>query len=295
MKKTLLQILEAAKRELKMREKVYPGQIQAGKMNKSQATHEKDCMREIIALIERQILLEKGVVSPSTDFSTGIIERYQMQLTDPIQEKLTKEFNIDTMNVLLVYVDGVLDTISNLSSITRTSPNDVLNLQPPTKLIDFAEITKEQKKTYVYLPIQTLKTHQKIAAFCAAYKQAFDRSYKVTNQDSGLWEKSYKDIGVDREMLDFYMKSTTYPLNGTKCIRDYLTHYSSLDSMYHQMAVGSDGLPNRFDRKLYKELESKNPKAWQQYRTKLRKMGYVEIKTHLGDKTWITVTDQPTQ
>jgi hypothetical protein len=50
--KTLAEQIACVKREIAMRERVYPRWVAAGKMKDSQASHEIECMRAILATLE---------------------------------------------------------------------------------------------------------------------------------------------------------------------------------------------------------------------------------------------------
>lgn len=52
---TLEQQLACAKRELSMREKVYPRWIGDERMTESEATHEIECMQAIVATLQRLV------------------------------------------------------------------------------------------------------------------------------------------------------------------------------------------------------------------------------------------------
>jgi hypothetical protein len=49
------ELLVIARREVAMRERVYPRQIEAGKMKPAKAEHEIEGMRQICAILERLI------------------------------------------------------------------------------------------------------------------------------------------------------------------------------------------------------------------------------------------------
>lgn len=50
----LVQQIASAKRELAMRERVYPKWVEARKMTEAAASHEIECMRAIVATLEAQ-------------------------------------------------------------------------------------------------------------------------------------------------------------------------------------------------------------------------------------------------
>lgn len=57
--KTIREQLDAARRELAMRHKVYPGWVRDRKMTAEKAAHETECMAAIVETLEqRQMLLE---------------------------------------------------------------------------------------------------------------------------------------------------------------------------------------------------------------------------------------------
>lgn len=56
--KSLTEQLAAARRELAMRQRVYPKWINAGKLTPAKATHEVDCMDAIVQTLERALELE---------------------------------------------------------------------------------------------------------------------------------------------------------------------------------------------------------------------------------------------
>lgn len=57
--KSLTEQLECARRELALRQRVYPNWVGSGKMSGDKARHETDCMAGIVATLERAVLLEE--------------------------------------------------------------------------------------------------------------------------------------------------------------------------------------------------------------------------------------------
>jgi hypothetical protein len=57
--KTISEQLDAARRELGMRQRVYPGWVNSGKMTREKAEHETDCMRDIVATLETLKMLRE--------------------------------------------------------------------------------------------------------------------------------------------------------------------------------------------------------------------------------------------
>lgn len=51
---TTTELVASAKRELAMRERVYPRQIEQGKMDQAKADHETACQRMIVAILEER-------------------------------------------------------------------------------------------------------------------------------------------------------------------------------------------------------------------------------------------------
>lgn len=57
--KTTAELVACAKREVRLRENVFPGWVQRGKLTADKAAHELDCMRGIVAKLERILELEE--------------------------------------------------------------------------------------------------------------------------------------------------------------------------------------------------------------------------------------------
>jgi hypothetical protein len=55
--KTIREQLDAARRELAMRKRVYPGWVRAQKMTKEKADHETECMASIVETLEHRMIL----------------------------------------------------------------------------------------------------------------------------------------------------------------------------------------------------------------------------------------------
>jgi hypothetical protein len=71
--KTLAELLACAKRELKMREFVYPKWCEEGRKNwtRDRAAHEIECMRGIVLLVEKQVALDKLSGELRLDYPEG--------------------------------------------------------------------------------------------------------------------------------------------------------------------------------------------------------------------------------
>ena len=53
--KTKHELLKSARRELYMRQRVYPRRVNEGRMKREDAQHEIDCMSEIVGMLEESI------------------------------------------------------------------------------------------------------------------------------------------------------------------------------------------------------------------------------------------------
>lgn len=52
--KTTEELIECAQRELKMRNRLYPGWVISGKIDRDKASHELDCMSDIVEILKQQ-------------------------------------------------------------------------------------------------------------------------------------------------------------------------------------------------------------------------------------------------
>lgn len=57
--KTIAEQLDAARRELAMRKKVFPGWVTAGRMSREKAQHETDCMAAIVETLDKVKMLRE--------------------------------------------------------------------------------------------------------------------------------------------------------------------------------------------------------------------------------------------
>ncbi len=57
--KSLTEQLACARRELSLRQRVYPNWVGAGKMKGDTARHETECMAGIVATLEKAVMLEE--------------------------------------------------------------------------------------------------------------------------------------------------------------------------------------------------------------------------------------------
>jgi len=269
-KKTNDQLLTSAKRELKMRKKVYPGLVEAKKMNKADMDHEITCQTHIVRFIKRQQLVEMGMPPGNMQYGEGIIKRYTLTYGEH--------------SVLLVYVDGLLEAIANMGGPTELRVHEGATAMKINLPATVGDIETFRGHGFNIEEIPTLSQDQKIEAFRAAYKNNTGKHYHVTQLDRNVLNKN-EGVGMQIELLELYFNCTDYPLNGPKTLADYSSHYGALPEMYERNRRDPDGLPFYFDIKLYKHMEKHQPALWMKYRKKLKEMGFKEVTRPEG-KTW---------
>jgi len=269
---SLQEMIDCAQRELEMRKKVYPGLIQSGRMKKFEADKERRRMKAIVQKLQFYKLQENGVVTDSTDFGLGAVERYMLKI---------KQHDIA---IQVIFVNGIMHTISDLTAYAALRTEFKMPL--PLKHNEFLRYCADHG-TYIELePLQTLRIEQRIAAFKAAFQRQFNTRYTVVPREVAQWNGKYKTIPARTAELDFYMRFQSFPLNGPKTIGDYLMHYSSIGQlMSKEQKVDEFGLPNDFNLKLYNRLAKEDASLWQAYRVKLTQLGYRETTTTKG-KIW---------
>lgn len=283
---SIQELIYAASREIKMRQSVYAGRVRSGKMTQQEADHEIDCMKAIhTVLLDRQVAERGSVFTP--DYGTGAIEEYTLRLTPAYQQELSRRYAIDDMNIRLCYVDGVLDAMFNLRSVSRTTPHDEVNVKAMALQKDIDRLAPLQT-AYIYAPMSTQRVHQRIAAFCEAYRAKFGEAYKVSPREAAKWNQAeYKNVPADRDLIAFYMSCNTYPLDTPKTLADYLSKYQQARQLHAREQAPA--FPDTYDRKFMTDLAT-DPERYNAYRAHLKSLGY-RVERNPGGELWTKITE----
>lgn len=278
-------LANAAKREITMRNRVYPGRVQSGKMTQETADHEIEAMKQIHTLLLDLEIQDRGSLFADKQTGKGIIEEYALRLPPAYQAELSEKLGIDEMNVRLVYLDGALDAMLNLRTISQTTPNETLKLSPAARIKHLPACAQKQKH-YLYVPLQTLRVNQKIAVFCEAYKARFGEQYKVHGRESKRWNTTDAAIPAKREELDFYMSCAEYPIDTPKTITDFLGKYQQIKQLMVKNVP--DAFPDTYDRALMQKLAKDDVGRYQEYRKHLVALGYMRLNKG-GGEMWTKI------
>ncbi|GEM_PF-2676664 len=293
------QMIACAKREKAMRDYVYSKKVGNGSMTQSKANHEIACMQAIVDTLLKFELEGKDSLFNTELPTDGPLIIYQVRLNQSLENKL----KLDTPpNLKLGYINGFLDSISNIQTASLNAPitkdgfpNMVFKVPVPYRLENIDKMgvihisethTGRQLNHFRYMRLEVRAINQKIAAFCEAYKRAFKEAYKVHPKDAKRWNgKEYKHVDAISELLDFYMQTTEYPTNGPKSIADYLKYYQDIQQLFKAAKSPKHTFPNSYDKKLMDKLASTDQEGYLAYIQHLKSMDYYRVVMP-GGTTW---------
>lgn len=123
---------------------------------------------------------------------------------------------------------------------------------------------------------QVFGTNDKIAMFCTAFKDKYNRRYIVSPADTGRMKIS--DIKVTPDLLRFYMNSENWLFKGKHSIMNFTKYYNTV-------LIEFDGqhaprYPDAYDEGFMRKLA---PAEWAGYYRHLRSKGLVPKKDRLGN------------
>lgn len=284
--------IQCVAREIAMRLKYYPGRVAKGTMLQAAADDETNAMRAVLNTLQHLEVQGRGILYDQHAAAEGIIEEWIISLDPSLEQALIAKGKMKVPPLIkAIYVDGLLDAVVNLRPASRIASKPVFTLPLLYRCAGYPDTPPHPQ--YVFQRVETQSVQQRIAAFCEAFERATGNKYKVPGKDAKAWAgKEYQDVPADRELLDFYMKCTEFPINGPKGIADYLRNYQGTVQLQQRALAGpADKFPAYFDKHLMDELSKSKPAQWQAYRTHLVSLGYVRTANPAVGETWKLKTD----
>lgn len=275
-------LIACASREVKMRKRVYlghgtsgGGQVGRGKLTQEKADEEIAYMQSILDLLLKYKLETANQGKPITLEEYVIVPRDEYQnKTQPIAIKAS-------------YVRGLLSQVSNILSASEVAGKEEFSVPIPVRSLNIGSVAEKYKEYFSYQLLNTGETKDKIATFCAAFKDVFGMAYAVNPRDARIWKADHKKVLAPPQVMDFYMRCKEYPITGPKSIPNYLRHYQAILQL--KKKVDNDKtqtFPGYFDKNLLDRLAKHEPEKYQKYRTHLTRIGFVRTQNPASGEVW---------
>jgi hypothetical protein len=278
-------LIACVRREIKMREKVYPGRVAKGKMTEEAARQETEAMRDVLS-----VLIQSQAEAPESLFAKAPTKGPLLRYLVTLKPHIMQGHEAGPYRAILEYVNGVLSCVSDMRGCAAMATEQMVKLPLPATVDDLIAYIHEGNRFYDYTLLKTTTTQQRIAAFCAAYDEATGNKFDVSPRLAKKWHDDFRHVDAAPEVLAFYMQTQTFPIAGPKGIDDYLRHYDAILELMNRdkvKALNPDSFPAYFDQKLYNDLGKADPSKLTRYKQHLKGLGYSPKQTNTGHVIWI--------
>ena len=202
------------------------------------------------------------------------------------QQTMTRTFKLLTNKgfkgtILLTYVKEQFSSLHVDAELVTPNQWEYLHKDIRLQLQDYLGW---RKLHWEELLSPTITSHNKIKAFCTAYKERIGAAYKVSPADSG----KIKHVEITDHLLTVYFGSVNFIFRN-KSIANYVKYYNELRAEASGNVYNGIRLPDTYSPAF--EVECKGDKGMlSAYYKHLRQLGYIQQPVQGKGLIWINTT-----